>query len=67
MNGKKLLNLLKYLKNFTNIKMEFKKRDKLMPERGTLSTSKAEELLNYKSEWPLEKAIIIIFLVIKIF
>ena len=35
--------------------MEFKKRDKLMPERGKLSTSKAEELLNYKSEWPLEK------------
>ena len=55
-DGRKITDLVEILKkNFTSIKMEFKKRDKLMPERGTLSTSKAEELLNYKSEWPLEK------------
>ena len=48
--------MLKILKDhFPSIKIQFKKRDKLMPKRGTLSTQKAKKLLKYKSNWPLEK------------
>ena len=46
--------LIKILKNdFPSLRVEYIRRDKLMPKRGTLSTSKAKKLLNYKSEWPL--------------
>ena len=50
---KKLLDLLQ--ENFSKIKVTYKKRDKLMPLRGTLSVSKAQKLIKYKSKWPLEK------------
>ena len=29
-------------------------RDKIKPIRGTLSTQRAEEQLNFKAQWPLE-------------
>ena len=41
-------------KEFPNIKVSYKKRDKLTPFRGTLSTIKAKKLINYKSDWPLD-------------
>lgn len=47
----KLLFILK--QSFPNIKVNYVKRDKLMPLRGTLSTQKAKKLINYKSQWPL--------------
>ena len=48
--------LLLILKNFfPNIKVKYIRRNKLMQIRGTLSTHKAKKLLNYKSNWPLEK------------
>ena len=47
----KLIFLLR--KNFPNIKVKYVKRDKLMPKRGTLSTVKAKNLLNYKPKWSL--------------
>ncbi len=49
----KLINILR--KNFSNIKVKHIKRDKLMPKRGTLSTSKAKKLINYKPKWPIHK------------
>ena len=49
----KLLHILK--KNFPKVKVNYVKRDKLMPVRGTLSTQKAKKLINYKSQWPLIK------------
>ena len=49
----KLLHILK--QNFPKVKVNYVKRDKLMPVRGTLSTQKAKKLINYKSQWPLIK------------
>ena len=40
----------------TNIKRI--KKDILVPERGTLSIDKAKKLINYKSNWPIEKGYI---------
>ena len=55
-NSRTINKLLDLLQNkFSNLKVTYKKRDKLMPLRGTLSVSKAEKLINYKSNWPLEK------------
>ena len=48
-----MLNLVK--KNFKNVKVNYIKRDKLVPKRGTLSIAKAKKLLGYKSNFPLEK------------
>lgn len=42
-------------KEFPNIKVEYKKRDKLTPLRGTLDISKAKKLINFKPSWSLEK------------
>ena len=54
-NGRRILDLIEILKNnFNNIEVEFKDRNKLVPIRGTLSNLKSQELLGYKSEWPLE-------------
>ncbi|OVE76901.1 nucleoside-diphosphate sugar epimerase [bacterium F11] len=44
-------------KEFPNLKIESVVRDKLMPFRGTLSVKKAEKLLGYKPEYPIEKGI----------
>jgi nucleoside-diphosphate-sugar epimerase len=41
-------------KEFPGIEIEYKPRDALMPERGTLSIEKAKRLLGYAPENPLE-------------
>ncbi len=38
-----------------NINVIQKPRDRLMPERGTLSIEKARRLIGYEPQWPLEK------------
>ena len=40
---------------FPKIKTKYIKKDRLMPERGTLSINKAKKLLGYKPKWDLEK------------
>jgi len=48
-------NLKEILKNnFTNLKIINKKRDKLMPLRGTLSIEKAKKLIGYQPKFDLE-------------
>lgn len=42
-------------KHFPNIRVTYTPRDKLMPSRGTLSMEKAERLLGFKPEYPVEK------------
>jgi len=42
-------------REFPGIHVNFKKRDALMPERGTLSIDKAHHLLGYTPHFPLEK------------
>ena len=54
-NSKKINTLLKILKkNFSDLDVIYKKRDELMPVRGTLDISKAKKLINYNSEWSLD-------------
>ena len=43
------------IKNFPDTKINFNPRDRLMPERGTLSITKANKLLGYQPKFPLEK------------
>ena len=55
-SSRKINELIEILKqNFDNLNVKYKKRDRLMPVRGTLNIDKAKELLNYKPSWPLEK------------
>ena len=55
-NARKINDLIKILEShFDNLKVSYKKRDKLTPIRGTLSPKKAEKLLGFNSKWPLEK------------
>lgn len=42
------------MKHFPGIELEFKPRDQLMPERGTLSIEKARKLLGYRPAYSLE-------------
>lgn len=41
--------------HFSGIEINFKKRDGLMPERGTLSIEKAKELIGYEPEFAVER------------
>ena len=41
------------LDNFPGLKLSYKPRDSLMPERGTLSIDKAQRLLGYEPNYPL--------------
>jgi nucleoside-diphosphate-sugar epimerase len=43
------------LKNFPDLELTYTERDKLMPDRGTLSIEKAKSLLGYNPQYPLEK------------
>ena len=40
--------------DFPEIKVQKEKRDKLTPIRGTLSTKKAKNLIDYNPKWSLE-------------
>ncbi len=55
-NGRKINELIDILKKyFSNLNINYKKRDKLTPIRGTLSTDKAKKLINFEPVWPIEK------------
>lgn len=52
--AKKINDLIKLIKkNFYDIKIEYQKRDKLTPIRGTLSIKKAKRLLNYRPKYSI--------------
>ena len=55
--SEKIINLAKYIANKFNVKINFKKRDKLMPKRGTLDISKAKKLINYSPIFNIYKGI----------
>ncbi len=46
------------MKMFPGIKLNHKIRDGLMPERGTLNISKAQKLLGYKPQHPVEEGFV---------
>ncbi len=54
-NARKINDLLSILKNeFSNINVEYKEREKLMPIRGTLSVKKAKNLLDFTPEFSID-------------
>ena len=55
--SEKIINLAEYVANKFNVKINFKKRDKLMPKRGTLDISKAKKLMNYSPTFNIYKGI----------
>ena len=46
------------MENFPGVKLHHKERDSLMPERGTLSIAKAQKLIGYSPQNPVEKGFI---------
>ena len=44
--------------HFSNIKIKYLPKDKLMPDRGTLCVDKAKKLLGYTPNYPLEKGFV---------
>ena len=55
-NGRPIKKLIEILKeSFPKIEIKKQERDKLMPERGTLSIEKAKKLIEYQPTWILEK------------
>ena len=44
--------------HFPDVRVHYKGRDTLMPERGTLSVDKARRLIDYDPQWPLEKGFV---------
>ncbi len=41
--------------HFSSVNIRYVKKDKLTPDRGTLSVEKAKELIGYEPKWPLHK------------
>lgn len=55
-HGRRINDLLEIIKSeFPKISVSYKEREKFMPERGTLDTTKAKKLLNFKSIYPIEQ------------
>lgn len=56
--GRKLNELAEIIKNsFPNAKLIYKKRDNLMPMRGTLNINKAKKKIGFQPEFPIEKGL----------
>ena len=55
-SSRSIMDLISILENhFPKLKVEHQDRDKLIPIRGTLSVSKAQELLGYQPKYPIEE------------
>ena len=44
--------------HFPNVNIEYVPKDKLTPDRGTLSVEKAKKLIGYDPKWPLEMGLV---------
>jgi nucleoside-diphosphate-sugar epimerase len=44
--------------HFPNVEVEYLPKDRLMPDRGTLSVDKARRLVGYDPQWPLERGFV---------
>jgi nucleoside-diphosphate-sugar epimerase len=57
-NSRSLMDVVKILDGiFPNLRIESEERDRLMPERGTLSVGKARQIIGYQPEYPIERAV----------
>ena len=43
---------------FPNVQIRYVPKDKLTPDRGTLSVEKAKKLIGYEPDWPLERGFV---------
>ena len=54
--GRSLADMAKLIKDhFPDLKISYKPKDKLTPDRGTLSVEKAKKLIGYDPQFPLDK------------
>tara|TARA_Y100000588_G_scaffold206724_1_gene220474 strand:- start:1203 stop:2237 length:1035 start_codon:yes stop_codon:yes gene_type:complete len=54
--GRSLADMTDIMKRqFTNLEIKYQPKDKLTPDRGTLSVEKAKKLIGYNPQFPLEK------------
>lgn len=54
-NARKINDLIVILKNvFPKVKINYKEKEKFMPERGTLKNDKAKNILKFEAEHPIE-------------
>jgi len=44
--------------NFPDVNVKYIPKDKLTPDRGTLSVEKAKKMIGYEPKWPLEKGFV---------
>lgn len=57
-NARSLLDVVDILKDiFPKLEVRTEERDRLMPERGTLSVGKARQIIGYSPEYPLERGV----------
>jgi nucleoside-diphosphate-sugar epimerase len=57
-NARSLMDVVGILSDiFPGLPVESEERDRLMPERGTLSIGKAKQIIGYQPEYPLERAV----------
>ena len=55
-NSRSIIELINILQEeFSDLEINFEKKEKFMPDRGTLDNSKANRLLNFKPKYQLEK------------
>lgn len=55
-SSRSLLDLAHIIQDhFDNIDIVFKEKERLMPERGTLSVEKAKKMIGYNPQYPVEK------------
>lgn len=58
-NSRSLADLAAIIKReFSEVKIKYVPKDKLTPNRGTLSIEKARSMIDYKPRWPLEKGFV---------
>jgi len=53
---KDIANIIK--NNFHDVNIKYIPKDKLTPDRGTLSVEKAKKMIGYEPKWPLEKGFV---------
>jgi len=54
--GRKVNDMVQILKSeFSELEINYLPKDKLMPDRGTLSVQKAIDMIGYKPEYPIDK------------
>ena len=58
-DSRSLANMAEIIRSeFPNVQIKYVPKDKLTPDRGTLSVEKATKMIGYEPKWPLEKGFV---------